>query len=196
MTESNAQHGEQQQEHGTKEEFRSLIRLYRAGGHVYRLHTVPTLLNETVAQHTFGVMSILRALYHPAWPPNRLLVRALDHDMPEQYTGDMPAPIKWKSDVIDEALKDIEADWWDEAGIVPSPLRVEEYYILKAADMLDLILKCNEELNMGNKNRLGMYKTSDIISNGITYISGLDLPEWVREKVDYVIQMLTWQEID
>lgn len=166
----------------------NLIRIFRAGGCTRRFHNTPMTRPEDVAQHTFGVISIIRALYHPSIPPSILLCAALEHDLPEQMTGDIPSPLKWKSSVIAEELWTLEEQWWEETGIKQiKNLTPDEEQILKAVDMLDMIIKCKEELGMGNRGRLAVYTMGDMIRNGKKYLKELKLPLWAKKKVDELV---------
>jgi 5'-deoxynucleotidase YfbR-like HD superfamily hydrolase len=98
------------------------------------------------------------------------------HDVPEQYTGDIPAPVKWRSESIKHSLA------WEEQNFItkhklPNPqLSQDEYDLLKAADMLDFTFSSIEEVRRGNTY------AERLVSVGRTYIMGLPLPPAVLEK--------------
>ena len=94
--------------------------------------------------------------------PNKIATAAMFHDTTEIITGDMPTPIKYYNPEIRSVYKQIESV----AGkrlleMLPSDLRAdfEEFYypdealekFIKAADKLSALIKCTEELNMGNR---------------------------------------------
>ena len=62
------------------------------GGEVKRYHTMPTIGEQTVANHSWGVAVILSWLKPDISP--KALLKALTHDVAEKQTGDMPAPTK------------------------------------------------------------------------------------------------------
>lgn len=86
------------------------------------------------------------------------------HDATEIITGDMPTPVKYLNKDINVAYKDIESRSATHLlGMLPIDLRPEysdvffknpedayEWLLVKAADKLSAIIKCKEELKMGN----------------------------------------------
>jgi 5'-deoxynucleotidase YfbR-like HD superfamily hydrolase len=124
----------------------NLLWLTRNGNKVKRYHTVDTLVSETVGHHSANVAQIVLALY-PACS-KELLVAALNHDLAEQYTGDVPATAKWASSRLASALKEVEEGYMLPFAV---DLTSHEKCLLKQADMLDLCFKCVEELQLGNK---------------------------------------------
>lgn len=138
-------------------------RYLRVGGRVKRWHTVQTLKEETVAQHTYGVISMLVDLCNGK-PSAKLLMAALYHDIAEQFTGDIPATTKWNYPEIATAIKNAELDIETRMGAVLE-LTPEESLLLKAADMLDLCWFCLEDRALGNKNVIDVYE------RGMDYLS-------------------------
>lgn len=94
--------------------------------------------------------------------PDAIAVAALFHDTAEVITGDLPTPVKYYNDEIKSAYKSIEAAAGEKLiGLLPDDLRedflpiyhpdpVTEQYV-KAADKLSALIKCREELALGNR---------------------------------------------
>ena len=126
----------------------SLIRAARRAGRVTRYHTSTLVKGEDVAQHTFNMMNLLMVMLNGQVSP-ALLKAALLHDQGEYVTGDIPSPVK-------RAMKLNELDIMETAAInyihyAGSPSLTEwEHLLLKVADNLDGLLKCTEELRLGN----------------------------------------------
>ena len=84
------------------------------------------------------------------------------HDTSEIITGDMPTPIKYYNDEIKDTYKQIEAaaeqqlsnmlpdDFKEEFAKIYNP-DPETRRLVKAADKISALIKCIEELNMGNR---------------------------------------------
>lgn len=116
---------------------------------------------------------------------DRVAVIAIFHDCSEIITGDMPTPIKYYNTHIKQAYKDIELvaakkllcklpqDLREEyTPIVAQPDHNSELYrYVKAADKISALIKCIEELKMGNNE----FKTAQ--SSIKTAIDNLKLEE-------------------
>ena len=87
----------------------------------------------------------------------------------EILTGDMPTPVKYKSEPLRAAYKAVEADAAHTLGaLLPDAVRAgmdgylsggiltqKERQLLKAADRLSALIKCVEEENAGNREFAG-----------------------------------------
>ncbi len=123
---------------------------------------------ENLCEHSFEVAYIVHAL--AAISNTRLnkkidaglaVLSALYHDTTEIITGDMPTPVKYYNPIIKTAYKEVEAaaeekllsnipdDLRDEYASVMHPCD-EIKRIVKAADKISALIKCIEELKMGN----------------------------------------------
>jgi len=141
---------------------------YRKGNAVKRFHTVNVLVEETVGHHSANVALLCIRLAGGNTSVN-LLKAALQHDLAEQYTGDIPATGKWDFPELARAATRAEerllpfivlSDW--------------EKRVLKQADMLDICYKAAEEMRMGNQDM------RRILDNGISYLMSNDpLPDTV-----------------
>ncbi len=145
----------------------------RAGGRVRRWHTIPVINEETVAHHSWGVATVLLAL----WPDcsRELLVAALYHDVHESVTGDIPKPAFWRNPNLADVVDDIEEDVQRELGITPA-LTDKEKEQLAIADMFDLCFRCEEEILLGNKS------FEDILRAASAWLWGVKL-EGAAEKM-------------
>lgn len=104
-------------------------------GKVRRWHTHANL-NQTVADHSWGVAAIL-LLIHPD-PSQSLLREAIFHDCGELIIGDIPAPSKLALIAdLREALAKEEDSARLKMGIPRQPLTAEEAVWLEMADKLE-----------------------------------------------------------
>ncbi|MBD5131452.1 MAG: 5'-deoxynucleotidase [Clostridiales bacterium] len=126
---------------------------------------------EDVAQHTMQVAMIAHALcvientvYGGKLDANLAAVLALYHESAEVVTGDLPTPVKYYDDDINRAYKNIEHRAEQKlVDTLPNELRsafapfvkpdkkCAEYAIVKRADKMSALIKCVEELAVGNK---------------------------------------------
>lgn len=122
--------------------------LYNAGS-TRRWHTNPTLKDQDLAQHQWGVAMIIREIA----PGNLyLLEAALTHDLGESVTGDTPYLGKTKYPKLKEAADFAEAEFAVRHSI---PYGVEftdeEKHCLRWADMFEALLFARREVAMGNQ---------------------------------------------
>lgn len=120
--------------------------LYRDAGAVKRWHVKRTLRQQTVAEHTFGMLMLVKQVLQSV--RKEVYDAILHHDLPELFTGDMPAPIKRAHPELGPMMDSIEQD------LAPlyaeHNLTVVEEAVIKWADRMDLVLWCLEEVRMGN----------------------------------------------
>lgn len=150
----------------------SRVALLRAGGAVRRWHTLPTATEQTVAAHSWGVAVLLLEVW-PERATRTMLQYALGHDVAECHTGDVPATAKWRSAELRSALRAEEDSWATEHGLErwTSPealgLTTEMHDVLRAADMLELVLWCDEQ------EELGAGTLHAVRARGIGFLRGL-----------------------
>jgi 5'-deoxynucleotidase len=129
-------------------------------------------IEENVATHSWEVATLAHALaiirnrhFDGDVNVDRIATAALYHDATEVITGDMPTPVKYHSRVMREAFSDIEHKAEAELlALLPEDLRSdfapyieestwsdEEKELIKAADRLSALLKCQAEIQAGNK---------------------------------------------
>lgn len=136
---------------------------------------------EDLSEHSLEVAMIAHALcmignvrYRKHLNGERAAVIALYHDASEIITGDLPTPVKYYSEEIRDAYKNVESLAEDQLleelpddlkGIYRSILKAdtsEEDRVLrryvKAADKLSALIKCIEEESAGNTE----FKTAKI----------------------------------
>ena len=126
---------------------------------------------ESLSEHTADTALLAHALCLLAQQrgvpvrPETVAVAALYHDAPEIMTGDMPTPVKYKSERMRTAYKELEKESLaDMLRLLPprlqgpmegcltgSRLTEEEKRLLKAADRLSALIKCLEETRSGNR---------------------------------------------
>jgi 5'-deoxynucleotidase len=134
-----------------------------------RFNTHPRALRQSVAEHAYQVASLvnlicfeLNELGHKV-DTGKATAFALFHDFGEAFTGDLPYPLKHHTPELNAAIEQAEFQM-REVGLheaVPRYFREgfrecsrddgsEEWRIVKACDMLDLVLHLLWELEMGN----------------------------------------------
>ncbi len=129
------------------------VRAVREGGNVGRTHTTPHHGSYSVAEHSWGVATLL-AILHPN-PSRDLIIAAMWHDVHERWTGDMPAPAKWiLSDATKNELKRFENSIESDLGI-KFDLPIEDLKWLKSCDMLEFWLWSHDQARLGNQNAKG-----------------------------------------
>lgn len=156
--------------------FATLRTLYDAGA-VQRYHTKRLLQPQSVAAHTWGVALVLLWLYAPEPVPSAVMSAALTHDVPEVFTGDTPAPVKWRIPALAELLNAAEREFEHAHGIAPATLRAEDVAMLKTADMAELVMFCCTEADMGNRSML------DTALTGVTYLDQTGL-RWTNPRTE------------
>ena len=118
-----------------------------------------------VLAHALGV--IRRDVFHVPCNPDEAATVALFHDRSEILTGDLPTPIKYHSNEIRDAYKEVEAlachmlldTLPEELRGAYEPLLAGEteervHDLVKAADKLSAYIKCIEERKAGNNEFL------------------------------------------
>jgi 5'-deoxynucleotidase YfbR-like HD superfamily hydrolase len=143
------------------------LKRLREGGSVTRFHTVRTIRQQTVADHSHGVALLVTVVAPHA--SAELLKAALWHDLSECHTGDTPATAKWTSPALRDELHKMGSGF-DEAHGIRATLSIEERQILKWCDMMDLVMWCMEEVHMGNRNAF------KIANNGLRWLAGVEPP--------------------
>ena len=122
-----------------------------------------------VLAHALGV--IRRDVFHLPCDPETAAAVALYHDASEILTGDLPTPIKYHSEDIREAYKQVE-DLACHKLLATLPAEMRPAYeellvgekqralhdLVKAADKLSAYIKCIEERKAGNNEFLSAEK--------------------------------------
>ena len=147
---------------------------------------------ENVMEHSWQVATIAHALaiIHNqecggSVNVDRVVTTALYHDVSEIITGDLPSPVKYYSDKIKNAYREIEAVAEQELfSMVPEPLRGDYRHLLlhsevpdtiaklvKGADLISAYQKCQAETQAGNNE----FKTA--LTDLERRMRELDMPE-------------------
>jgi len=131
--------------------------------------------NESLSEHTLETAILAHALatlhntrfLDEAESPlsaERVATLALLHDVPEVLTGDLPTPVKYHSEHLRAAYKQVEKSACASLlGLLPEDLRgayapllspetneAALWKYVKAADKLSALIKCMEERKAGN----------------------------------------------
>ena len=137
---------------------------------IYRWGLMRNTKTENLSEHSFETAYIAHALgviakvrLNKNVDPEKIAVAALFHDASEIITGDMPTPVKYDNPEIKAAYKKMEAAAEEKLySMLPEDLKSEMVNsfasndkeiqkFVKAADKISALIKCTEELNMGNK---------------------------------------------
>lgn len=128
---------------------------------------------ENISEHSQQVAILAHALvlihnrrFGGSLDPERAALLAVFHDATEIITGDLPTPIKYRNRDIIDAYRQIEDDAADRlVSLLPEDFQSDYDMLLKqsgendaalrpfvkAADRLSALMKCIEELRMGNE---------------------------------------------
>ena len=130
---------------------------------------------ENIGEHSLEVAIFAHALvliankrFGESLNPDRAALMGLFHDSSEIITGDLPTPVKYFDPKIKDAYKNIEhlseqkllsmlPDYLkdDYKPLIDSDLADQKLHLyVKAADKLSALVKCREELKMGNNEFL------------------------------------------
>ncbi len=126
---------------------------------------------ENVMEHSWEVATIAHVMailgnkrFNKRYDVNLVATTALYHDVSEVITGDMPTPIKYHSEGMQKAFKEVELQAEKElVALLPEDLK-EEYSniiissnvdpdvhrLIKGADTISAFLKCQAEIKAGN----------------------------------------------
>ena len=127
---------------------------------------------ENISEHSQQVAVLAHCLVHihnkrfgGSLNPERAALLAVFHDATEIITGDMPTPVKYANRDIRDIYRDIEDKAADRlTSMLPDDFRGEYQSILKqdgdgdeelrvfvkAADRFSALIKCIDEMRMGN----------------------------------------------
>lgn len=128
--------------------------------------------NENISEHSLQVAMLAHCLvlihnkrFGGSLNPERAAILAVFHDTTEIITGDLPTPIKYYNSDIKHAYREIEDNAANQlVKMLPDDFKEDINNIIKmqgdgddklrpfvkAADKLSALIKCIEELRMGN----------------------------------------------
>lgn len=146
--------------------------------HIKRYSTTRTIVQESVASHSFFVAALVLDLADKyRFNHERAVCMAICHDMPEIELNDLPRPIKLKFPKIYEAFKEYEKGV---IAIMPDTVRfyILEYVqgkdsveglIVKLADTIQCLQFAENEIQLGNRGH-----TDEIVKSSYEIIHKLE----------------------
>lgn len=120
-----------------------------SGALTKRFHTVETIKTQNIAEHSFGVAWLCEWLTNGG-ASKELIMAALEHDLAEQVTGDIPAPAKRQLGIRDLIGKREETILRNNGLRYADGLNTQEISVLKMADAIDGMVFCLREMQLGN----------------------------------------------
>ena len=127
----------------------SNIGMQLSAAKIKRYHTAIIVGEQNVGEHTYGVCQLVRHFTNDNWS-KELMCAALDHDVLEFYTGDMPHPTKKMFPELCMELRHVEDDLQQELQM-SYRLTEEEQVILRCADLLEAAQFGLYQLALGNQ---------------------------------------------
>lgn len=136
--------------------------------HIKRWGIMHSLIHDYLSTHSLEVGFIAHSLaligneyFGKKYDCDAIAVKAIYHDVPEIFTGDIPTPVKYYSSETKEAYDAVEkASIKKLTKMLPEELRNEyeslfmynedERRLIKAADRISAYIKCLEEKNYGS----------------------------------------------
>lgn len=140
--------------------------------YITRWALMPNTRPENICEHSYDVAALAHALalientrFGGKVDVEKCVMRALYHDLPEILTGDMPTPVKYVDERLRDAYRQVEEHAVSSIlSLLPDDLRPDyaallnddpeaeqEMRLVKAADKLSALIKCEEELKQGNR---------------------------------------------
>ena len=174
--------------------------LNRDLAHVIRFNNRPQHFPESVAEHSFYVAYFVLILCNLLEKKKikvdtkKALSIALIHDAEEAFSGDILNPFKHFNEKVYQAIRDVNRRMVGEMFTdLPTDLKKElvslwntenksksiEAQVVKAADKLQLLSKCFEEIQAGNNYFEEIYKDQ------LSSLKKLPLPWWkkIRDEI-------------
>ena len=139
---------------------------------IHRWALMRNTRSENICEHSYEVAVIAHALalltnrhFGGQVDPQKCVMLAIYHDVPEILTGDMPTPVKYFNPAIRDAFRQVENSACDTLlHMLPEDLREDysslirsdgepsfEMRLVKAADKISALIKCIEETEQGNR---------------------------------------------
>ena len=137
--------------------------------HIKRWGIMHSVIPDHLSTHSLEVGFLAHSLamignemFGKNYNLERIAVKAIYHDVPEIFTGDIPTPVKYYSDETKQAYDAVEVASLNKlTEMLPEELRSgylelfiyteEEKKLIKAADRISAYIKCLEEKNYGNR---------------------------------------------
>lgn len=165
-----------------KVEKSKLVTALREAGAVERCHTYPKIGRYTNAEHCYNMLCMAYVLYPGEHPPEKLIRAILYHDVPERWTGDIPAPVKSKI----EGIQELESVIFTELGI-GYQLDEETNRWLQALDKAELYVWARGEYALGN---IAVVEILIVISRWLSENEGL-----IPDEVLLFLRKYTWERL-
>ena len=127
----------------------SNIGLQLSAAKIKRYHTAIIVGEQNVGEHTYGVCQLVRHFTEENWS-KQLMRAALDHDITEYYTGDIPHPTKQMYPDLNDMVHEIEDEIKGVLGM-DYTLTEEEQVILRCADLIESAHFGLYQLKLGNQ---------------------------------------------
>ncbi len=138
------------------------MKYIRRWGLMYSVHSENLSthsLEVALCAHALAVIGNTRFGRH--YDADRIAAKAIYHDVPEIFTGDIPTPVKYFSRETQDSYATVEnAALQKLFTMLPEELRPayeelfrytpDEKQLIKAADKLCALLKCRDEAHFGN----------------------------------------------
>lgn len=136
--------------------------------HIKRWGIMHSIIPDYLSTHSLEVAFIAHSLamignerFSKNYSSEIIAVKAMYHDVPEIFTGDIPTPVKYYSAETKDAYSAVEnASLNKLTEMLPDDLRdcytklfeysADEKRLIKAADRISAYIKCLEEKNYGN----------------------------------------------
>lgn len=136
--------------------------------HIKRWGIMHSMIPDYLSTHSLEVALIAHSLamignelFSKNYCSEIIAVKAMYHDVPEIFTGDIPTPVKYYSTETKEAYSAVEnASLNKLTEMLPENLRdcyeklfeysEDEKILIKAADRISAYIKCLEEKKYGN----------------------------------------------
>jgi len=125
-------------------------------------------LEVAVCAHALAMIGNTR--FGKTYDADRIATKAMYHDVPEIFTGDIPTPVKYYSEETHVSYAAVESAALDKLfSMLPDELRPsyealfaydeDEKKLIKAADKICALLKCRDEAHFGNPDFAEAEKT-------------------------------------
>lgn len=175
----------------------NILHAIREAGRVQRAHVIPHQGSYNVAEHSYNALCILFSLYKKienTLPSYNLIQAVMYHDIPERWTGDIPAPVKWYSPKLKKELDRIEDKIFQKFGMsrIFNELTPYEKDWLRFVDLLELYTWCWEQTVAGNG--LNVQDTASRVAVVLRDMQGL-FPDWAVEYLK-TLKSTRFAEID
>jgi len=139
-------------------------------GDVERYSNVPNVPTQPVSSHSWR-LALTAEYIKPG--DFELVYLCLIHDCAEISTGDIPFPVKQKSDALKSIVGRLEREWYQEVGLAynPSP---EQKKLIKLCDQLEALDYLCAQICQGNQFAVDPFN-SEADSIDIAFLETLPL---------------------